>query len=42
LAGGAAVDGAIHRRGGPTIMAETDAKYPDGVRRSAVISTAGT
>ncbi|MBN2473186.1 MAG: O-acetyl-ADP-ribose deacetylase [Pirellulales bacterium] len=42
LAGGGGVDGAIHRRGGPTIMAETDAKYPEGCRTgSAVISTAG-
>jgi len=36
------VDGAIHRRGGPEIMAETDAKYPDGCPTgSAVISGAG-
>ena len=42
LAGGGGVDGAIHRRGGPTIMAETDAKYPNGCPTgSAVISTAG-
>jgi O-acetyl-ADP-ribose deacetylase (regulator of RNase III) len=42
LAGGGGVDGAIHRRGGPTIMAETDALYPDGCPTgSAVISTAG-
>ncbi len=42
LAGGGGVDGAIHRRGGPEIMAETDAKYPDGCPTgSAVISTAG-
>ena len=42
LAGGGGVDGAIHRRGGPEIMAETDAKYPQGCPTgSAVISTAG-
>jgi len=42
LAGGGGVDGAIHRRGGAAIMAETDARYPDGCPTgSAVISTAG-
>ncbi len=42
LAGGGGVDGAIHRRGGPTIMAETDKRYPQGCPTgSAVISTAG-
>ena len=42
LAGGGGVDGAIHRRGGQSIMAETDAKYPDGCPTgSAVISDAG-
>ncbi len=42
LAGGGGVDGAIHRRGGPEIMAETDARYPDGCPTGlAVISTAG-
>jgi len=43
LAGGGGVDGAIHRRGGPAIMAETDARYPDGCPTgSAVISTGGS
>ncbi len=42
LAGGGGVDGAIHRRGGPRIMQETDARYPDGCPTgSAVISGAG-
>jgi len=42
LAGGGGVDGAIHRRGGPEIMAETDARYPQGCPTgSAVISGAG-
>ena len=43
LAGGGGVDGAIHRRGGPAIMAETDQKYSEGCPTgSAVISGAGT
>jgi O-acetyl-ADP-ribose deacetylase (regulator of RNase III) len=43
LAGGGGVDGAIHRRGGPSIMDETDRRYPDGCPTgSAVISGAGT
>jgi O-acetyl-ADP-ribose deacetylase len=42
LAGGGGVDGAIHRRGGPAIMAETDRRYPNGCATgSAVISGAG-
>jgi O-acetyl-ADP-ribose deacetylase (regulator of RNase III) len=42
LAGGGGVDGAIHRRGGPTIMAETRLRYPDGCPTgSAVITDAG-
>ena len=42
LLGGGGVDGAIHRRGGPEIMAETNAKYPNGCSTgSAVLSGAG-
>jgi len=42
LAGGGGVDGAIHRRGGPSIMQETRRRYPDGCPTgSAVISGAG-
>lgn len=42
LAGGGGVDGAIHRRGGPTIMQETNRLYPSGCPTgSAVITSAG-
>jgi O-acetyl-ADP-ribose deacetylase len=42
LAGGGGVDGAIHRAGGPGIMAETQQKYPQGCPTGgAVITAAG-
>ena len=42
LAGGGGVDGAIHRRGGPAIMRETNEKYPNGCPTgSAVVSGGG-
>lgn len=42
LAGGGGVDGAIHSRGGPAIMADTNKRYPGGCPTgSAVESCAG-
>ncbi|MGZ3586104.1 MAG: macro domain-containing protein [Candidatus Limnocylindrales bacterium] len=39
LAGGGGVDGAIHRRGGPSIMAETLARYPEGCPTGSAVAT---
>ena len=42
LAGGGGVDGAIHRRGGPSIKQETDRRYSTGCPTgTAVITAAG-
>ncbi len=41
LAGGGGVDGAIHRRGGPSIMEETDRLYPRGCPTGSAVITSG-
>jgi O-acetyl-ADP-ribose deacetylase (regulator of RNase III) len=41
LAGGGGVDGAIHRRGGPTLMRETQANHPDGCPTGSAVATSG-
>lgn len=41
LAGGGGVDGAIHRAGGPSIMAELTATYPQGCPTGQAVITGG-
>jgi hypothetical protein len=41
LAGGGGVDGAIHRAGGPSIMAELQTAYPEGCATGSAVITAG-
>lgn len=41
LAGGGGVDGAVHRRGGATIMAETAERYPAGCPTGSAVITRG-
>jgi O-acetyl-ADP-ribose deacetylase (regulator of RNase III) len=41
LAGGGGVDGAIHRAGGPSIMAETAAKHSNGCATGDAVVTGG-
>jgi len=41
LAGGGGVDGAIHRAGGPEIIAETRRRFPDGCPTGKAVTTGG-
>ncbi|MDB5391276.1 MAG: ymdB 1 [Planctomycetaceae bacterium] len=39
LAGGGGVDGALHAAAGPSLMQETDQKYPDGCPTGSAVPT---
>ncbi len=41
LSGGGGVDGAIHRRGGPAIMQETQSRHPQGCPTGSAVLTGG-